>query len=196
MADRQELSIKNGLCKNGKPYVYLTIEQAMDIIGCSKPTAVNLFRELERTQLIYRQKRKNAASMIFVQKVKKLDVQEIYCENAIQVKEFDSEGKNFEPKAVKKLDSIKTEFNQTENNQTEISMCSLVTRKVCDIFNQHKKAAYSKGRNRPGKYANAVVECILNAGYTSAEIYEAAQSLDNWYELSDYFNRVAKRQTQ
>ncbi len=200
LADRQELSIKNSLCKDGKPYVYMTIEQTMDIIGCSKPTAVNLFKQLEKAQLIHRQKRKNSASMIFVQEVKNLNVQEIYHESTVSqpvpVKEFNPEGKNFELGAVKKFDTIKTDFIETENNQTEISMCDSVTKKVCDIFNRHKKAANSKGRTRPGKYPNAVIKDILNYGYTPDEVYDAAQRFDDWYKLSDHFSRLARSRTR
>ena len=195
LADRQELSIKNSLCKDGKPYVYMTIEQTMDIIGCSKPTAVNLFKQLEKAQLIRRQKRKNSASMIFVQEVKNLNVQEIYHESTVSqpvpVKEFYPEGKNFELGAVKKFDSIKTDISETKTNDTDI--CDFVTKKVCAIFNQHRKAANSKGRTRPAKYPHWVIEDVLNAGFTPTEIIEAAKSFNNWYQISDHFKQIEKR---
>lgn len=198
LADRQELSIKNSLCKDGKPYVYMTIEQTMDIIGCSKPTAVNLFKQLEKAQLIRRQRRKNSASMIFVQEVKNLNVQEIYHESTVSqpvpVKEFYPEGKNLELGAVKNFDRIKTDRNHTEVNQT--NMCDIVTKRVCAIFNQHRKNANSKGRTRPGKYPNAVIKEILNYGYTPDEVYDAAQRFDDWYKLSDHFSRLARSRTR
>lgn len=198
LADRQELSIKNGLFKDGKPYVYMTIEQTMDIIGCSKPTAVNLFKQLEKVQLIRRQKRKNSASIIFVQEVKNLNVQEIYHKSTVSqpapVKEFHPGSKNLELGAVKESDSINTEFNETELNDTD--MCDLVTKSVCDIFNQHKKAVNSKGRTRPGKYPHWTIEAILNAGFTPTEIIEAAKSFNYWYQISDHFKRLETHRTR
>lgn len=198
LADRQELSIKNGLCKDGKPYVYMTIEQTMDIIGCSKPKAVNLFKQLEKVQLIRRQKRKNSASMIFVQEVKKLNVQEFYHESTVsqpvQVKGFDHGSKNFELGAVKKFDSTKTEDSNTEFNKT--NMCDRVTKRVCEIFNQHRKAANSKGRTRPGKYPHWVIEDVLNAGFTPTEIVKAAERFNDWYQISEHFKRLEKRRAR
>lgn len=198
LADRQELSIKNGLCKDGKPYVYMTIEQTMDIIGCSKPTAVNLFKQLEKAHLIRRQKRKNSASMIFVQEVKNLNVQEIYHKGTVSlpvpVKNSYSEGKKLELGTGKIFDTIKTEVSDTEISNTDI--CDLVTQKVCYIFNQHRKSANSKGRTRPGEYPHWAIKGVLDAGFKPEEILKVAQTYNNWYELSDHFRRLEHLRTR
>lgn len=66
LVDRQKLSIKNGWYEDGEPFVFLTAEDAMKSICCSKPTALTLFRELEAARLIRRKKQGNRACKIFV----------------------------------------------------------------------------------------------------------------------------------
>lgn len=48
MLDRMGLSRKNGwLDEEEKVYIIFTIEEAMELLGCSKPTAVKIFAELD-----------------------------------------------------------------------------------------------------------------------------------------------------
>lgn len=66
LLDRKKLSIKNGWTEDGEPVVYMGAEKAMEIIRCSKPTALSLFRDLEAVGLIRREKRGNRGCKIFV----------------------------------------------------------------------------------------------------------------------------------
>lgn len=127
-----------------------------------------------------------------------MNVQKFYHESTVSqhtpVKGFDHGSKNFELGAVKKFDSIKTDFSETQPNNTDL--CDLVTKKVCAIFNQHREAANSKGRTRPGKYPHWVIEDVLNAGFTPTEIVKAAERFNDWYRISEHFKRLEKRRAR
>lgn len=48
MLDRMGLSVRNGwLDSDGKVYIYFTLEDALDMLGCGKDKAVRLFKELD-----------------------------------------------------------------------------------------------------------------------------------------------------
>ena len=48
MLDRMGLSLRNGwLDSDGKVYIYFTLEDALDMLGCGKDKAVRLFKELD-----------------------------------------------------------------------------------------------------------------------------------------------------
>ena len=48
MLDRMGLSVRNGwLDSDGKVYIYFTLEDALDMLGCGKDKAVLLFKELD-----------------------------------------------------------------------------------------------------------------------------------------------------
>ncbi len=71
MLDRMELSKKNGwMDEKKRVYIIFTVEEIMEMIGCSKPTAVKILAELDTESgigLIERQrKRFNCPSRIYV----------------------------------------------------------------------------------------------------------------------------------
>lgn len=48
MLDRMSLSIKNGWADNGnRVFIFFTLEDALDLLGCGKDKAVKLFKELD-----------------------------------------------------------------------------------------------------------------------------------------------------
>ena len=57
MLDRMGLSIRNGwLDSEGRVYIYFTLEDAMQMMGCGHNKAVKLFAELDNIGLIERKK--------------------------------------------------------------------------------------------------------------------------------------------
>ena len=57
MLDRMSLSLRNGwLDDQGRVYIYFTLEDAIDLIGCGHNKMVRIFKELETIGLIERKK--------------------------------------------------------------------------------------------------------------------------------------------
>ena len=51
MVDRMELSLKNGwLDRNGKVYIYFTVDEVKDKFHCANDKAMKLIRELDSEQ--------------------------------------------------------------------------------------------------------------------------------------------------
>lgn len=70
MLDRAGLSLDNGWVREGKVYIIMTLSEICQLMGCSKPTAVKLLDELERSGLILREVQKvGEPSIIFVNQV-------------------------------------------------------------------------------------------------------------------------------
>lgn len=75
MLDRNALSLKNSW-KDSKQrvYIYFSIENIMDCLGCSKPTAVKTLKELEENDLVEKKRQGLGKSTIIY--VKKIDDRE------------------------------------------------------------------------------------------------------------------------
>lgn len=68
MLNRSSLSKKNGWeDSDGKVFIRFTVKDVMETLSCSKPTAIKTLDELERSELIEREKTgKGLADKIFV----------------------------------------------------------------------------------------------------------------------------------
>lgn len=71
MLDRMGLSQKNGWADdNGRTYIYFTVEEACESLGCGKDKILRLFFELESADLIERRRQgQGRPSVVYVRKV-------------------------------------------------------------------------------------------------------------------------------
>ena len=115
--DRVGLSIMNSwFDEENRAYIIFSIQEIMDSMYCSKPTAIKFMSELEDAGLIERQKRgRGLTDYIYVKKVvdnekvvKKIDHKEL--------KEFTSDGKETEPQEVKDFNPNNTNINNNYFN--------------------------------------------------------------------------------
>lgn len=75
MLDRNSLSVKNNWKDNKqRVYIYFSIENIMDCLGCSKTTAIKVLKELEENDLVEKKRQGLGKSTIIY--VKKIDVDE------------------------------------------------------------------------------------------------------------------------
>ena len=75
MLDRNALSVKNNWKDNKqRVYIYFSIENIMDCLGCSKTTAIKVLKELEEKELVEKKRQGLGKSTIIY--VKKMDMDE------------------------------------------------------------------------------------------------------------------------
>lgn len=123
--DRSRLSVKNGFTDNSdKAMVYFTNCDVCKKLGCNHDKATRLFRELERFNLIKRQKQgKGKPDFIYVEKYVESDV-ENYSQSEI-VAFSNSENKDSKVLNLSVLDCDKSARNKTNINKTDISKINL-----------------------------------------------------------------------
>lgn len=189
MRDRAELSKANGIIdeETGRPYVYFTLENVMECLGCSKGTAQACINKLEQAHMIEKRKRPNKATKYFVLEVQKTEVQKT------EVQNLEVRSSKIELPAVQKLDPNKTKYNKTKINKTntwstEDAETIRTAQAVCEIFNERRGAVQCKGRVKPGVMGRRVICALLAAGYSSSAIIEAAARCGagkrcNWHDL-------------
>lgn len=187
MRDRAELSKANGIIdqETGRPYIYFTLENVMECLGCSKGTAQACINKLEQARLIEKRKRPNKATKYFVLEVQKTEVQNLEVRSS-----------KIELPAVQKLDPNKTKYNKTKINKTntwstEDMETVRTTQAVCEMFNERRGAVQCKGRVKPGATGRRVICALLAAGYSSSAIIEAAARCGagercNWNDLEPW----------
>lgn len=186
MRDRAELSKANGIIdeETGRPYIYFTLENVMECLGCSKGTSQNCINKLEQARLIEKRKQPNKATKYFVLEVQNLEVQNLEVRSS-----------KIELPAVQKLDPNKTKYNKTKINKTntwstEDAETIRTTKVVCEIFNDKREVARCQGRVKPGVTGRRVVCDLLRAGYNSDAIIEAASCCGkeycDWYGLEPW----------
>ncbi len=119
------LSIQNNLIDDkGQVYIFMKIEEIQKIFNCSNKTAIKNLKELEEIDLIRIEKQGGTRSnKIFI---KALDKCKKYTlgdeENTLKrCKNYTSEDVKNTLNNVKKLHTIKTNINKTENNKTDIN---------------------------------------------------------------------------
>jgi len=138
MLDRMGLSIKNGwLDKEKRVYIFFTLEDAQEFLGCGLNKAVKLFAELKEVELIQQQKQgMGRPAIIYVMKF----ITESKVESASEVEaESDSKSHDFSKAKVLTFENQKsrllkskgddlsktkcnnTDLNNTEKNETESS---------------------------------------------------------------------------
>ena len=110
--DRVGLSIMNSwFDEENRAYIIFSIQEIMDLMYCSKPTAIKHMSELEDAGLIERQKRgRGLTDYIYVKKV--VDNEKVVKNiDHKESKEFTSEGKEDELQEVKDFNPNNTNIN-------------------------------------------------------------------------------------
>ena len=176
--------------ETGRPYVYFTLENVMECLGCSKGTAQACINKLEQAHVIEKRKRPNKATKYFVLEVQNLEVQKT------EVQNLEVRSSKIELPAVQKLDPNKTKINKTKINKTntlstEDAETIRTTQAVCEIFNERRGAVQCKGRVKPGMMGRRVICTLFAAGYSSSAIIEAASrcgktGCGDWYDLEPW----------
>ncbi|MDO4479282.1 MAG: DUF6017 domain-containing protein [Lachnospiraceae bacterium] len=118
MLDRMSLSVKNQwLDGEGRAYIYYSLEDIMDALGCSNKKAITIMKELDAEAgigLIEKKRQgQGKPTMIYVKQFVIRDVQE--CKN------YTSEEKLTIPE-VKKIHTNKNNINNTELSNTESNL--------------------------------------------------------------------------
>ena len=115
--DRVGLSIMNSwFDEENRAYIIFSIQEIMDSMYCSKPTAVKFMSELEDAGLIERQKRgRGLTDYIYVKKV--VDNEKVVKNvDHKELKEFTSEGQETELQEVKDFNPNNTNINNNYFN--------------------------------------------------------------------------------
>lgn len=202
MRDRAELSKANGIIdeETGRPYIYFTLENVMECLGCSKGTAQTCINKLEQARLIEKRKQPNKATKYFVLEVQNLEVQKT------EVQNLEVRSSKIELPAVQKLDPNKTKYNKTKINKTntwstEDAETIRTTKAVCEIFNDRRGAVQCKGRVKPGVNGRRVICALFAAGYSSGAIIEAAARCGagkrcNWSDLEPWLKAQSSNEAR
>ena len=115
--DRVGLSIMNGwFDEENRAYIIFSIQEIMDMMYCSKPTAIKFMSELEDAGLIERQKRgRGLTDYIYVKKVVDND-KVVKNVDHKESKNFTSEGQEVELQEVKDFNPNNTNINNNYFN--------------------------------------------------------------------------------
>lgn len=120
LLDRMGLSVKNKWCdKAGHVFIYFTVNEAMEYLGCGHEKAGKLFCELEKVDLIARRKQgQGKPTVIYVKKfisdIRKSDV-------LISGKQI-SNNLNFSSQDIGRSDVNKTDKNYSDLNYINLSI--------------------------------------------------------------------------
>lgn len=115
--DRVGLSIMNSwFDEENRAYIIFSIQEIMDMMYCSKPTAIKFMSELEDVGLIEKQKRgRGLTDYIYVKKV--VDSEKVVKNvDHKELKEFTSEGQETELQEVKDFNPNNTNINNNYFN--------------------------------------------------------------------------------
>ena len=117
MLNRVSLSAQNPnfIDKNGDVYIIYTVEQVIEDMGCSKPTAVNMLKQLDNIGLIEKRRLgQGKPSIIYVKDFGSIDFQKL--------KKLTSESKKNELVKVKKFDLSNNYISKNNNRKNDISI--------------------------------------------------------------------------
>ena len=117
--DRVGLSIMNSwFDEENRAFIIFSIQEIMESMYCSKPTAIKFMSELEDVGLIERKKRgRGLTDYIYVKKV--VDDEKVVKDiDHKGLKEFTSEGQENEPKEVNDFNPNNTNINNNYFNDT------------------------------------------------------------------------------
>ena len=141
MLDRMSLSVKNQwLDEEGRAYIYYSLDDIMEALGCSNKKAIAIMKELDTDTgigLIERKRQgQGKPAMIYlkqfmireVQKCKndtsgeKTEIPEVKNLHLLKCKNYSSRGEEITPQEVKKLQPNNTNINYTDISYTESNL--------------------------------------------------------------------------
>jgi len=127
LLNRVSLSAQNPdfIDKNGDVYVIYTIEQIMEDMSCSKPTAVNMLKQLDNIGLIEKHRQgQGKPSMIYVKDFGAVDF--------MKSKKLTSESKKNKLEEVKKIDRSNNDNRKNNLRKNDISIYPTQDEAVAD----------------------------------------------------------------
>ena len=135
LLDRMDLSMKNGwLDKQNRVYLFFTVQEIQDSLGCGKNKAIHLMKELEKMGLIERKRQgMGKPSYVYVKNI-------LSCpESGLKrLRNQTSGGLENKLQEVEKSNPNHTDYSQTDNNETNLSYPSN------DILDHNKADAIRK----------------------------------------------------
>lgn len=138
LLDRMELSMKNGwFDKQNRVYLFFTVQEIQESLGCGKNKAIQLMKELEKMGLIER-KRQGMGKPSFVYVKKILSCPE---SGSKRFRNQTSGGLENKLQEVEKSNPNHTDYSQTDNNETNLSYPSN------DILDHNKADAIRKRKD-------------------------------------------------
>lgn len=166
LLDRMGLSVKNRWCDNdGLVFIYFTVEEAMECLGCGHEKAGKLFCELEKINLIDRRKQGlGRPAIIYVKKF----VSDIRKSDVLTSKKLISSNLNFSSQDIGKIDINNTDMNYTDLNYINPSIGSDEIEKILkqqieyDIFIEREPAL----RKRIDELVSIMTDALCNGSNT------------------------------
>ncbi|MGP1433028.1 MAG: DUF6017 domain-containing protein [Catonella sp.] len=152
MLDRMSLSMKNQwLDEEGRAYIYYSLDDIMEALGCSNKKAIAIMKELDTDTgigLIERKRQgQGKPAMIYlkqfmiqnVQKCKndtsgeKTEISEVKNLHLLKCKNYSSRGEEITPQEVKKIQPNNTNINNTDISYTESNLILSDDEMGCDM---------------------------------------------------------------
>ena len=187
LLDRMDLSMKNGwLDKQNRVYLFFTVQEIQESLGCGKNKAIQLMKELEKAGLIERKRQgMGKPSFVYVKNI-------LSCPEAglQRLKNQTSGSLENKLQEVGKSNPNHTDYSQTDNNETNLSYLS-------NDVSDHKEAdAIRKREVYRGYFREELGIDVLKAEYPSN-----ADMIEELFELivdtvcsSRAFIRIGKEQ--
>ena len=118
LLDRMDLSMKNGwLDKQNRVYLFFTVQEIQDSLGCGKNKAIQLMQELENMGLIERKRQgMGKPSFVYVKNILSCPGSELK-----RFKNQTSGGLEKKLQEVGKSNPNQTDYSQTDHNETNLS---------------------------------------------------------------------------
>ncbi|MFV0518857.1 MAG: replication initiator protein A [Lachnospirales bacterium] len=176
MLDRMGLSMKNGwLDKDNKVFIYYTLEEVVEKLGCSSTKAVKLFSELDTVKgigLIERKKQgQGKPTIIYVKSFSSLEKDVKTCENKKPEKDY--KYKNGENKP-------QNQENQENSEQKEdLEVAESQNNKVLNLENQDSRNPKNEIQDFKKLDTNNTNTIYTDCSYTESINQSINQSIDN-----------------
>lgn len=158
LLDRMDLSMKNGwLDKQNRVYLFFTVQEIQESLGCGKNKAIQLIQELEKAGLIERKRQgMGKPSFVYVKNILSCPESELK-----RFKNQTSGGLENKLQEVGKLNPNHTDYSQTDNNETNLSYPS-------NNASDHKEADVIRKREDYCRYFREELGIdVLKAEYPS-----------------------------
>ena len=158
LLDRMDLSMKNGwLDKQNRVYLFFTVQEIQESLGCGKNKAIQLMKELEKMGLIERKRQgMGKPSFVYVKNILSCPESELK-----RFKNQTSGGLENKLQEVGKLNPNHTDYSQTDNNETNLSYPS-------NNASDHKEADVIRKREDYCRYFREELGIdVLKAEYPS-----------------------------
>ena len=169
LLDRMDLSMKNGwLDKQNRVYLFFTVHEIQESLGCGKNKAIQLMKELEKMGLIERKRQgMGKPSFVYVKNI-------LSCPES-GLKRFGNQtsgGLENKLQEVEKSNPNHTDYSQTDNNETNLSYPSN------DILDHNKADAIRKRKDYRRYFHEELGIDELKAEYPSS-----ADMIEELFEL-------------